>query len=266
MKRRTLKTFCALTAIAITLPVFADQAQVDRFKQQFKGVRAPELPGRAAQAVAGAHGNTAIVVDVVSAAISVKRASAPAVVSAIARSTPAAASTAAATAAGADAKLVASVTRAAVSGAPAELEAIVSAVTKARPNAFMAIGSAAAEAAPKSDEAILKTISSAAPALKSVIARATTDATAKHTTSTTWILKRADALLRSVAKSMHTTPEVLLAGEVTSEMNTKLASISAVLPAPPVVGPPYTPGGGSPGEITISDTGEAPTGRDYSAP
>ncbi len=264
-----LKILCTVALVAAAASVGANQAKIDSLKKEFAGVRALELPGRAASTVAAAPSTDrlALADDVVRAALDVNASAAPMLIGAIARSTPDAAAGSAVTAVLLQPKQLSPITRAAVGAAPAEAEAIVGALTKSHPAAFALIGVAAVEAAPKSAEAILHGITAANPTLKTLIARFDTKG-AKTPAAVVSVLKRTEMLLAKLSSSSKSTPETILASELTPTMTAQLSGLTAtVLAAPPVVGPPYTPISGTPGEINTSQTFEAPpTSRDYSGP
>jgi hypothetical protein len=264
-----LKILCTGVALATATTLSATPAKVEALKKEFAGVRALELPGRAASTVAAASSADRAVLaeDVIRAALDVNPSAGPLLVGAIARSTPDVAAGSAVAAASLQSKQLSPITKSAVGGAPAQAEAIVNALTKARPASFATIGVAAVEVAPKSAEAILNGITAANPTLKALIAGIDSKG-AKTARSVVTVLKRAEALVAKLSISSKTTPEALLAGELTPTMTAQLPSLTAsVLAAPPVVGPPYTPGSPSPGEVGTGSNYEAPpTGRDYSSP
>jgi hypothetical protein len=267
MRIPTITTLC----LAASLPFSVHALNLDTLKKDFAGVRAPELPARAASVVAGATASerSSVAATVVRAGVEVNAASAPMLVGAIARHTPSVAAVSASTAAALQPKQLAQISRAAVGAAPADAGEIVAALCKAQPAAFYTVGIAAGDVAPKQFDAILDGVSTASPAHKALIARARAELGAPKTAAVFGsILKRADALLVALSKSTKSTPETILAGDVTTELSTKLAAVAVALPqAPPTVGPPYTPSSGSPGEINTSQTFVAPPGgRDYSGP
>jgi hypothetical protein len=142
--------------------------------------------------------------------------------------------------------------------------AIVTANCRVQPVSFYRIGVAAAEGAPKASEQIIPAITAAIPALKPVIARAQADLKKENrTASLAWVLKHAENVLLAMSRETKTTPEALLAQESESTMTAKVASLSSTI----VQGPPFVPGGGTPGEVPVSGTTETSyTNRIYSAP
>lgn len=270
MQNRTLRLFCSATLFAAALPVVAGQAEVDALKKQFASVRSLELPARTASVVTAAPAAERSVVasDAVTAALAVNASSGPLVVGSVSRANPDAAASAAVAAAKAQPKQVARVTKAAVGGAPDQVETIVASLIKAQPASFFAVGVSAAEVAPKSGDAILGAISSASPALKTLIKRANPELTpAKDVATVAAILKRADTLVASLSKSTKSSADTILAGEITPEMASKLpTSMGPLAASVPTVGPPYTPGSASPGEISTANTFNAPAGYRYSSP
>lgn len=263
----TLKTICAAALLATATSLPANQATIDNLKKEFAGVRALELPARAASTVAAAKqaDRASIAEDVVRAALDVNGSSGPMLVGAISRSTPDAAAVSATTAATTQPKQLSAITRAAVGAAPTQAEAIVAAMTKARPASFAAIGISAVDVSPKSASAILSGVVSANPTLKTLISRVDTKG-AKTAPEVVTVLKRTDALIAKLSASTKSTPETVLANELTPAMVAQLPTITAtVMAAPPVVGPPYTPA--SPGTPEVGTTSEAPArSRDYSGP
>ncbi len=276
MKRIAVKVICLSTFLAGSLPLVANPSTVESLRKELSGVRSLELPSRAASLVAAAKAadREALAADIIRAGVEVNAASTPMLVGAVSRANPAVAAQSAGTAASLQPKQLAQITRSAVSAAPSEVEHIVTALCKAQPTSFYIVGISAADIAisPKAGEAILRGISAASPALSSLIVRATGDVgPAKNAATFGAVLKRADALLAGLSKTMKATPEAILSGNVTSEMSSKLTSVAASLPpqAPPTVGGPFTtPSSTPPLELSTSDAYVAPPGggRTYSAP
>lgn len=265
MKIRTLESFVAVSAI-LAVTAVADDARIAAYKSQLGPVRVTQLPTETARLVAAEKTDSrAAAADAVTAAVSLKSASAPLVVGSVAKSSPQAAATAAAAAVKLQPKVAAAITRAAVSAAPSEMDAIVSALCKARPTAFYVVGVSAAQAAPKSADRVLPAITTAIPSLKPLVDRARADFAKSHrTASLAMLLKHTDNLLAALATDLNKSPEAVLAGELDSTATTRLASLAVM---PPVQNPPFVGGGGTPTEITPTDTTETPpTGRVYSAP
>ncbi len=254
-----LRTLCTIAAIATTASLSADSVKVESLKKDFARVHALELPARGAAAVAAAPsaGRQALADDVIRAAFEVDASTGPQLVAAIARATPELAAGSAATAALLQPGQLSPITKAAVSVAPAQTEAIVNSLVKGSPKSFATIGIAAVEVAPKSAEAILAGIASANATLKALISRVDTQTPRTQSAAVT-VLKRTETLLVKLANSSRTTPEAILASDLTPAMTAQLTSHTAtVLSTPPVVGPPYTLGSPSPGELNTAQTYEA---------
>ncbi len=252
---KNMRTLCTIALVAAVVSASANPARIESLKKEFSGVRALELPSRAASTVAAAkpEERSELAGDVVRAALGVNASSGPLLVGAIARSTPEAAATSAATAASIQPKETARITRSAVGAAPSQAEAIVGALTKELPTAFSVVGISAIDVSPKSAEAILHGITSVNPTLKSLIDRVDTKG-AKSAPEVVTVLKRADALLAKISRSGKTTPEAVLASELSPAMVAQLpAMTTTVMASPPIIGPPYTPGG-SAGETDTSQS------------
>jgi hypothetical protein len=264
---KNMKFLCAV-ALAAATSLSASPAKVEILKKEFAGVRALELPSHAATTVATAKkaDRPELAPDVVRAALDVNASSASLVVGAIARSTPEVAAASAVTAASLQPKQLLAITRAAVGAAPRQAGGIVGELTKQRPAAFAAIGISAVDVAPKSAEAVLNGITKANPTLKALISRVNTK-DAKTAPAVVTVLKRTEAMLTKLSTATKTTPETILANELSPAMLAQLPGVTAtVMAAPPVIGPPYTPGG-SFGEFDTSQTYVAPPiPRDYSGP
>jgi hypothetical protein len=255
---KNMKILCTIALVAAAASLSANTAKIESLKKEFSTVRALELPARAASTVAAAKqaDRQELAGDVVRAALDVKASSAPLLVGAIARSTPEVAASSAVTAASIQPKETARITRAAVGAAPSEAEAIVSALTKEHPTAFAVVAISAVDVAPKSAQAILRGVTSANPTLKSLIGRIDTKG-AKTAPEVVTVLKRVDALVAKLSRSSNTTSENVLANELTPAMMAQLPGMTAtVMASAPIIGPPYTPGGGA---------GETDTSQSYPA-
>ena len=141
MKNRNLNliTGLALAASIFSTSTFAAEplsaATESTIQKTLSGVRAPELPAKAAALVerVPVEEREAVTVAVVKAAIKANPTTAPAVVGAIARVAPKMAALAAATAVSLEPKQAAAIARAAASAAPLEAEQIIAAMTKENP-------------------------------------------------------------------------------------------------------------------------------------
>jgi hypothetical protein len=256
---KTTSALVALTAV-LALPAFADEARVAEYTAQLRSVRVTEISRETAKLVVA----KADVADAVTAAVKVNGPSAPLVVGAVSKASPASAAVAAATAVKLQPKLAGPISKAAVSAASAELEAIVGAMCKAQPASFYVIGVNAANAAPKSSDKVLPAITTALPALKPLIARSQAEfAAARRAASLALVLKHTEDMLVALSRDTKESPEALLA-QADTAVETKYASLAK---AAPVQLPPFVPGGGTPGEINAGATAEVPPGgRVYSSP
>jgi len=125
----------ALTVVALSAFTLNAEVSSKAITKSLSGVRAPELPAKAASLVvkANATDQEATVIAVVKAAIAANPASAAAVVGAIAKAAPKMASIAAATAVSLEPKQAAAIAKAASGNAPTEAEKIVAAMSKQAP-------------------------------------------------------------------------------------------------------------------------------------
>ena len=127
----------SLSLTMVALSPFSVSAEVSSkaIVKSLSGVRAPELPAKAASLVskADAKDQEATTIAVVKAAIAANPASASAVVGAIAQAAPKMASIAAATALSLQPKQAAAIAKAAAGAAPTEAEKIVAAMSKEAP-------------------------------------------------------------------------------------------------------------------------------------
>lgn len=265
MNAKTIQSLVALSA-TLALPALADEARINTYTKQLRGVRVTEIARETARLVAAekAEVRDSAAADAVTAAIGVSAPAAPLVTASVAKSSPEVAATAAATALKLQPKMVVATTKAAVSAAPTEVAAIVGSMCKAQPASFYVIGVSAAQAAPKASDKVLPSILSAVPALKPVIARAEANfAAAKRTASLAMLLKHADDLMAGISRDAKTSTESLLTSETEASMATRVASSAAG--APPTQLPPFTPGGTPPTEVRTADTTPV-TVRNYSAP
>ena len=125
----------ALTVVALSAFTLNAEVSSKAITKTLSGVRAPELPAKAASLVvkANATDQEATVIAVVKAAIAANPASAAAVVGAIAKAAPKMASIAAATAVSLEPKQAAAIAKAASGNAPTEADKIVAAMSKQAP-------------------------------------------------------------------------------------------------------------------------------------
>ena len=147
MKILKLNRFAGLAFALVALSALSVSAEVSSkaIEKSLTGIRAPELPAKAASLVvkATAIDQTATTIAVVKAAIAANPTSAAAVVGAISKAAPKMASIAAATAVSLEPKQAAAIARAATGAAPTEAEKIVAAMSKAAPEFSAVITQAA---------------------------------------------------------------------------------------------------------------------------
>jgi hypothetical protein len=239
---RLLSAAMIIVGFAVSA-VAKDAARAEAFKQTLTGVPALELPAKAAQLVtdAKAKDKEAVTAEVVTAAVKINPAAAPLVVGAISKAAPKMASIAAVTAATLEPKLTLAIAKAAAAAAPASAEKIVHALCKAMPAQYANIAVAVSQAAPASGNEILKGLASAIPSLQPAIDRAKASAGSDASIP---------KLINEVVKAADETPTTQFAQR-----------------PPPVIGPPFTSYGGTPGEVTPGDSGQVPPGgRNYAAP
>jgi hypothetical protein len=228
MKIKNLFYASLTSMLACASPLVA--GDVASIKTTVDSVPAPELAAKAAGLIskAAVADQKQLTVETVTAAIQLRAVSATTVVGEIARVTPQNASVAAATAAKLQPAQVGAIVKAAASAAPAQTDAIVAAVSQELPQQAKLIASVAAQTLQGKNQEILQ----ATAAGKSVLQSASAGA----------------------------------AGSVSSSGT--IAANNGGSQAAPVVGPPFAPGGGLPGERNPGSTGEIPPGggRNYSAP
>lgn len=127
------------------------------YKKALSSVSALEMPSKAADLVkqAPAKDREIVTSAVVNNAAVIKPLTLPAVVGAIAKSTPDMAATAASVGASAQPKLALEIARAAAAAAPGQAKAVVAAVCKALPKEYQGIAVAVAQIAPDSTGGVL---------------------------------------------------------------------------------------------------------------
>lgn len=242
-----------ILACTVTL-VWACSSQLvaKNASETLSGVPAPEIAAKAADLVKNValDERSETTKEVVAAAVQLRPTSATAVVASIAKITPEQAATAAATAAKAQPTQVAAIVRAACASTPGQVKPIVIAVCKELPKQAKVIAVAAAQAVPGQEKEILAAVATAVPSLKLGIEKALSKLNGASFTIT--------SILVSAERFQSTTPLI------TPTANATIPVVSA----PPVIGPPFTPGGGSPGETGTTNTFPIGPGdgRDYSAP
>ncbi len=137
MNLSKLNRIARIALTVVVLSTFSASAEVSSkaIVKSLSGVRAPELPAKAASLVfkASAKDQEATTIAVVKASIAANPASAAAVVGAIAQAAPKMASVAAATAVSLQPKQAAAIAKAAAGAAPTEAEKIVAAMSQEAP-------------------------------------------------------------------------------------------------------------------------------------
>ena len=172
---KTMLVISTSLALVLSFNSFADNAaKASNASAVLKKVPAPEMPAKAAAMIkaAGKADREATTIQVVTAAVTLNPASAPAIVAVISREVPASAPTAAATAAALQPAQASAIAKAAAAAAPDQVGPIVVAVCKAVPNQFRNVAIAVSQAVPKSSRQILEAIATAIPELKPSIENA----------------------------------------------------------------------------------------------
>jgi len=246
---------------------------VEAIKKELKSVAAPELGAKAARLVANARENVRQSTSeaVVATAIELRPVAAVSVVSAIARENPEVAPAVAGRAASALPKQAAAIAGAAAGAAPAQAGKIVFTVCQAVPTKYRAVATAVAQAVPYASKEIVGAVAAALPSLKPFVDRADSSLTGQARSVAT-IMAQTESLVAYAAPLVGSSPEKIVTGPAVSTP-TSLALLSTsdgpgyiALP-PPTLGPPFTPFGGSPTELSRTNTGEIPVGGvRYSGP
>jgi hypothetical protein len=210
-----------------------------------------ELPAKASELVAQASDKTRqhTTIQVVSAAVGLNPAAAPAIVGFIAQSVPEMASVAASTAVGLVPDQVEAIARAAAAAAPTKAGQIVQAICSVLPKEYKAVAEAVAEVVPGAGREILAGVSAAIPSLQDSINE----------------VLASNGTIPSVASVLDPLkPSVQLAR--TSSGLTPIA-FDAPTFAPPTYGTPYVPPTTSHTNKDANTGGTVPTGgRNYSKP
>jgi hypothetical protein len=295
MKTRFFQLIAALVVMLaiITVRTAAAKDQLADVEQSLSGVATPELPVKAAALVSQSKDSEkeSVALLVLQTVSEINPVSIPTVVGAIARSTPALASMAAADAVTLQPKQTVLITRAAVGAAPDHAGEIVSAILGKLPAQYAVVAAAAAEVAPASGQNILNAVMAAVPSLKPYIEKtsATTAAVAGNVSVLT-ILNQSAILARRdqaealpVAFATLVTPAVasVSSASPSSSLSTPSSasipsSTSSSTPASSVpryiqplvtIGPPPVPLTVAPVEINPTNTtAQVPGGRNYSSP
>jgi hypothetical protein len=262
MKRNSRKTLIAAIS-AVSLMITFCAAAANNPQAAGLGVQlsasTTEMPAQAAQIVAAAAADQreATTKAVVLQALNQRPTLAPAVVGAIAKSSPDMAAIAAVTAITQQPAQIGQITKAAVAAAPQQAANIVKAICEKYPNQFNIVAVAAAEAAPDQGKQIIAAVSSAVPTVKAYI-------DLSQATTVAGIISDAQYELTVAAKSANTTPDSILASGNTGFAYAPLAALPT-----PTVGPPFqAPVNNTPTVISGSSAVIVPQdeGRGYSAP
>jgi hypothetical protein len=212
---------------------------------------AAELPAKSADLVskADAKQRQRATVDVVSAAVSLNPAAAPAIIGSIAQASPDMAAIAAATAVGLVPDQAAIIAHAAAAAAPTKAGKIVEAICRLLPKDYQQIADAVAEVVPGAGKEILTAISAAIPTMKA---------------SLNQVLAGYNGNVPSVSSVLDQVKSSALVATTTSLTYSPLGS---PLLAPPTVGPPYVPSPTGHTNLNPGSGGQVPTGgRNYAAP
>ena len=209
--KKQVGSLVAGAIVLSALPVISSQVQ--DIKGSLSKVRAPELPAAAASVVASAKAKDLMDVTVatVRAAYSLSPVGTPAVVGSIARKTPSAAATAAATAVSLQPLLVREVVAASVKAAPQYAGEIVAAVCKEVPKQYSLIATEASIYAPTADKAILDGVAASVPALRPYIEIEKDKAVAKgEKTSVSYVMFQTETRVRNTSRALKVKEDVLM--------------------------------------------------------
>jgi hypothetical protein len=261
-KMITLVSCAALVAgLSISPAVLASNST--EVAKALAGTAVLELPAKAASLVAKAspEDKQNVAAAAVKAAIGLSPSAAVAVVSAVARETPAVAPVAAVTAATLQHKRIDLFTKATVAAAPTEASKIVAALIKEFPQDYGVVAVAAAQSAPSAGREILAAVAEYVPALQASIQNAIAGFGAN------------DGNLPIQAILLQSYDQAVTSGAVASaKVSTALAPTTSATSggpslSPTVINAPFTPPTGPITTIDPSQTApQAPGGRNYSSP
>lgn len=273
-KRMLLVAVVTLGVAAVSGSAVGATAQEDSFTAKFAGIRAPEIPAKAAALVAQAPADQqeTTAVSVVQAASDRAPAATPEIVGGIVRQAPATAPAVAAAAAEKQPKQAAKIAATAAASAPAEAGKIVAAVCKKVPASFSSVVMEVSRALPKDErQALLAGLVEGVPSLKPFVERATfyLASLGNREPSLSQVLAYTSAYMRKASSATGLKSEALLAQGLSVEQQATLSS-GAWDPNNPNQGVRFVPGGGKPGETNRAQTVvvEKGKGRDqnYSTP
>jgi hypothetical protein len=222
-------------------------------------VTAAEMPAKASELVAQADAKTLkqTTIDVVKASVGLNPAAAPVIVGSIARTTPAMAATASATAVGLVPNQVIAIARAAAAACPTKAGAIVEAICRVLPASYEVVALAVAEVVPGAGREILAGVSTALPQLKNSI-----DQTLASYQGS---IPSVSTVLNQVIASQ--TPASLATAAAIVPGGAQSGAPTGPMPRGPSSGPPFVPITGTPIVITPGSGGQVPTGGGpYSSP
>ena len=154
-----------------------DSTPPDQYQKILESVPTEELPAKTAELVkqAKSQHRATTTTGVTKAAVIINPAAAPSVVSAIARTVPDMAATAAGTALSEQPKQAASIAKAAAAAAPSKAGKIVVAICRAVPAEYRSVAIIVAQTVPGSSREVLKAVASAIPELKAGVEKALVD-------------------------------------------------------------------------------------------
>ena len=172
MRRLKKAAFSAGFALIFYLPLAAAaQLQFAVVQGELTGVPPPEIPVRAANVVlhAGKDDKAAATTNVILAVVEMNPCTVPSTVAQIARTSPAMAALAAATAVSLQPNQVFLITKAGVGAAPGHITAVVSAIVDQNPGQYVGVADAAAEVYPAEGTNILNGVVRSIPVLGSFV-------------------------------------------------------------------------------------------------
>lgn len=244
-------TLSALLATAVQTNA-ADSSAANPALPVLSAVTQAELPAKASELVVQASDKSRqqTTIEVVSAAVGLNPAAAPAIVGSIAQSSPEMASVAAATAVGLVPNQVEAIARAAAAAAPAKAGQIVQAICSVLPKEYKAVAEAVAEVVPGAGREILAGVSAAIPALQDSI----------------------NKVLASNAGSIPSVSSVLDPLKPSVQLAMTSSGLTPITFDPPTIAPvsfggPYVPPTTGHTNTDSNTGGKVPTGgRNYSKP
>ncbi len=247
-------TLSALLATAVQTNA-ADSSAANPALPVLSAVTQAELPAKASELVAQATDKTRqqTTIQVVSAAVGLNPAAAPAIVGSIAQSSPEMASVAAATAVSLVPNQVEAIARAAAAAAPTKAGQIVQAICRVLPTEYKSVAEAVAEVVPGAGKEILAGVSAAMPVLQDSINKvlASNEGNVLSVSSVLDTLKPSDQPLMASSGSPGLTP----------------IAFDAPTFAAPTYGTPYVPPTAGHTNVDSNTGGKVPSGgRNYSKP